>query len=301
MSNAQARTWTRLDLLNWTKGFFERKGVPAARLEAELLLAHALNCPRIKLYADFDKAVEGAPLDTYRALVKRRGDTREPLQYLTGETEFLGLKIKCSRAALIPRPETEELGEWALARLKEISGEALRVLDIGTGTGCLAFALASREARAQVTATDLSAEALALAKENAVALEISEPRVAFAAGDLFGALDPACKDSFDLIVSNPPYIDPELRPTLAPEVREHEPASALFAPEKGLAVIARLVAEAPVWLKEGGWLGIEISPEQAGAVKAQLEAAKAYESIEILKDLDKHERFALGRRCQKSS
>lgn len=292
--NPAARVWTSLDLIQWTNAFFVRKGIPSARLEAELLLSEVLGCTRIKLYTDFEKAVPEDKLAVFRAFVKRRGESREPLQYIVGWTEFLDLKLKVAPGVLIPRPETEELAEWAIGILKALPGESLKALDIGTGSGCLALALAAKDPRVQVSATDLSKDALAIARENAVNLKL-DPRVTLLEGDLFAPLPPELKGSFDLIVSNPPYIDPAAKSTLQPEVRDHEPASALYAEERGLAIIRRIVSGAGEWLKPGGRLGLEIAPEQAGEVKALLEAA-AFSETEIRKDAQSRERMALALR-----
>ncbi|MBI3828021.1 MAG: peptide chain release factor N(5)-glutamine methyltransferase [Planctomycetes bacterium] len=292
--NPAARVWTSLDLIQWTRAFFERKGIPSARLEAEMLLSEVLGCPRIKLYTDFEKAVPDDKLAVFRAYVKRRAEAREPLQYIVGWTEFLDLKLKVAPAVLIPRPETEELAEWAIGILKALPGECLKALDIGTGSGCLALALAAKEPRAQVTATDLAKDALGIARENAVNLKL-DARVSLLEGDCFAPLPPEQKGSFDLIVSNPPYIDPAQKAALQAEVRDHEPAAALYAEEHGLAVIRKIISGAGEWLKPGGRLGLEIAPEQAGEVKALLGTA-GFAEIEVRKDAQGRERMAMANR-----
>lgn len=285
----QPRIWTPLDLINWTKEFFTKKGIESPRLEAEMLLADVLKMPRIQLYVNFEKAVSQEQLATYREYVKRRADTREPIQYILGQTEFIDIKLKVAKGVLIPRPETELLALWAVERLKEIPGDSVTVLDLCTGSGCLALFIAAKEPRAKVVASDLSPEALAIAKKNAEDLKLTE-RIQFVEGDLFAPLDVALQGQLDLIVSNPPYIDPAQRETLQPEVRDHEPASALFADEQGLAVVRRIVSESPAWLKTGGRLGVEFGFGQHASVQ-QMAEVPAYASRETALDNNKIHRF----------
>ena len=308
-----APIWTSLDLINWTRDYFQKKGIESARLEAELLLASVLGCPRIRLYVDFEKAVAPEHLALYREKVKRRAETREPLQYIVGQTEFLHLSIKVTPAVLIPRPETELLAMWGEERLNEIAKAAqpdaaatepdaaaaprLKALDICTGSGCLALYLASKVPAAHIVASDISAAALAVASENAKALQL-DSKVAFHAGDLFAALPPEHKGSFDLIVSNPPYVNPADKPTLAPEVLNHEPAQALFADEAGLAVLRRIVNEAAEWLRPGGWLGLEFGVDQAEILKEIAADKGLYDSAEIKLDHARRPRMFVARKRQ---
>lgn len=290
------RVWTSLDLINWTKDFFQKKGIESPRLEAELLLSEVLDVPRIKLYVDFEKAVPQEQLAKFREFVKRRADTRAPLQYILGWSQFIDLKLKVTPAVLIPRPETETIAVWAVTKLKDASGESLRVLDLCTGTGCLALYIASKEPRATVVATDISPEALAIAAENAKALLPDATRVEFKPGDLFAAVPADSRGTFDLIVANPPYIDPATKPTLQPEVRDHEPALALFADENGLAVTRRIVTGAAEWLKSGAWLAVELGAGQSDAAKKIAEESGGFSQIEILPDNNRLPRFLL---CKK--
>jgi release factor glutamine methyltransferase len=286
------RVWTSLELIQWTTQFFAKKGIESARLEAELLLAEVLQCPRIQLYVNFEKPVAPEALARFRDFVKRRGDTREPLQYILGHTDFIDLKIALGRDVLIPRPETEELALWAVERLKERSGETLRTLDLCTGSGCLALYIAKKEPRASVIATDLSDAALATACANAKTLEVSE-RVAFHAGDLFAACESGTK--FDLIVANPPYIDPAERPALQPEVRDHEPALALFADENGFAILRRIIDHAAEWMSPGAWLGLEFGKGQETLAKECATKTGAFSEIEVQNDLHRVPRFLQAR------
>ncbi len=299
----QPEMWTPLKLVRWTKDYFGKKGIESARLEAELLLADVLQCDRISLYTDFEMPVEKDALTQFRGYVKRRAETREPLQYILGHAEFLGLKLNVKPGVLIPRPETEQLAEWAFKTLRTSEKENLRILDLGTGSGCLALGLASELKNATVIATDLSTEALAIAAENAQSTGLQD-RVTFLQGDLFDALttaSPELQESgdsatrFDLIVSNPPYIDPALKATLQPEVRDHEPFPALFAEEKGLAILRRIILDAHTWLDSKGLLALEISPEQAPSVQDLL-GSQSFQDIQVHKDYQQLDRFVTARR-----
>ena len=239
--------WTPLKLVAWTQGYFARAGVDAPRLSAELLLAHALGCDRIRLYLDFDKPLAEKELGAYRELVKRRA-AGEPTAYLTGRKDFFGRTFKADRRALVPRPETELLVEAALAALPEEGA----LLDLCTGTGCVAVTVALERPRARVVGTDISAEALALARENAEALGA---RVELLQGDLYHPLPPEAR--FDVVAANPPYVPSPEVPGLAREL-SHEPALALDGGEGGLAVVRRVVAGAPPRLRPGGVLAVEM-------------------------------------------
>jgi release factor glutamine methyltransferase len=290
-----ARVWTTLDLIQWTKAFFEKKGIEQPRLEAELLLAEALGCERIRLYVDFEKPVEAEKLARFREFVRRRSENREPLQYILGHAQFIDLKIKVSPAALIPRPETELLAVWGVEKAQKIEAGA-RVLELCTGTGCMALYVASMAANATVAATDISAEALALAAENARALKL-ESRVTFLMGDLFGALDGlAQKEPFDLILANPPYIDQQTEAGLQPEVGRHEPPVALFAADRGLATVRRILTELNGWLKPGGCIGIEFGINQSEEIKAFAEGTGCFDEIHIEKDAARLPRFLFARK-----
>lgn len=318
------RVWTSLDLIKWTTSYFDKKGIASPRLEAELLLADVLDCPRIRLYVDFEKAVPPEKLATYREFVKRRAEAREPLQYILGHSQFIDLWLKVSPAVLIPRPETEILALWAVERLKERVPPpsppppppadataqtetpvppqssaplppSLHALDLCTGSGCLALYMASKVPQASVIATDISAAALALAAENAATLKLAE-RVVFRQGDLFGALQAEEKGTFDVAVANPPYVDPAVSATLAPEVRDHEPREALYSEGGGLGLVRRILAEAGEWLRPGGWLGMELGQGQADEVRRLAEDAGCYSGVEIREDHAKLLRYVLAQR-----
>ena len=272
--------WTVLRLLTWTTDYFKRHGIDTARLDAEILLAHALETKRLRLYIDYEKPVLQAERDRYRALVQQRAQQRIPVSQLLGEREFWSLPFKVSRDVLTPRPDTETLVEWALSKAKPSrpdsqeaarvpdSERPFRILEIGTGSGAIAIALASELPHAELVATDLSPEALQIAAENADHLHVGE-RIRLVEGDLF---QPLAKEVFDLIVSNPPYVARRDAGTLPPEL-SHEPEMALFAGEDGLDVIRRLVAEAGDHLSPGGWVGVELAPDQADEVERMFSKA----------------------------
>jgi release factor glutamine methyltransferase len=282
-----ARSWTVLELLRWTTGHFAGRGIESARLDAECLLAHALGTSRLALYLEYDKPVLPQERTAFRELVRRRGAERVPVAQLVGRKEFWSLPLAVTSAVLTPRPETETLVEAVLARLPDAEGE-YRILDIGTGAGPIALALAHERPKASVVATDVSPAALQIAAENADQLRLSD-RVRFAEGRLF---DPVAGERFDAVVSNPPYLarGAEVGPELA-----HEPAEALFAGEDGLEVLRPLAAGAHDALREGGWVAMEIDPGQAEVVAALL-AEAGLEGIEILRDLARRPRVAVARR-----
>ena len=265
-----------------TEAFFKKKSVPNAKLDTDILIAHSLGIKRLDIYLDLDRPLTEAQLTELRSLVKRRA-SREPLQYIIGITEFYGLTLKVDPRALIPRHETEELIELIVERLK---APPKRILDLGTGSGAIALALASRYSDAEVTATDQSEEAITLAKENALALNLSS-RVTFIKGNWFEPLDEGAR--FDLIVSNPPYLTEAEMQTAEPEVIDHEPHNALASGQEGLDDLGLLFKSVPKHLAKGGLLALETGIGQADAIKAMaLEVSLHGQSVE---DLSEHPRF----------
>ena len=285
----QAPSRTVLELLTLAADYLGKKGVDHARRDADALLGQVLQCDRLHLYLRFEEVPTKAEVDLFRGLMLRRGE-REPLQYLLGKVRFLGLTLACDKRALIPRPETEDLAR--LLRLLLGAGEGKRAADVGTGSGCLALSLAAHGA--QVLATDLSPEALALAAENALACGLAD-RVSFAQGD---ALAPLLDQApFDLLVSNPPYIAEGDRAGLAPEVADHEPALALFSGAQGLDLLQRLLAEAPRVLKPGGWLALECGLGQPAQLAAEARVTGDWSEMRTPKDSFDAERFLI---CQRA-
>jgi release factor glutamine methyltransferase len=255
--------WAVLDVLRWTTAHFEKHGLASARLDAELLAAHAFGMSRIELYAHFDRPLAAAELASYRDLVSRRL-AGEPVAYLLGHKEFWSLDLLVDSRVLIPRPDSETLVEEALDR---IAGPGGRIADVGTGSGALALALAKARPEAQVFATDISPEALDVARANAERLGLT---VTFLQGDLARPLLLAGR--FDLIVANLPYIPSADIDGLAADVRS-EPRLALDGGADGLALVRRLVAGAPEVLQPGGCLALEVGAGQAGAVADLLREA----------------------------
>jgi release factor glutamine methyltransferase len=265
---------TVLEAIQKSTDFLAKRGVESPRLQAELLLAHRLSMPRMKLYLNFERTLTPDEADNYRELVKRRGQ-REPLQHITGSTSFCGFEIAVSRHALVPRPETEilaELGWTALAPLPTATA-----LDLGTGTGCIAIALAAKCPNAKIVASDISRDALALAKENAAKNNV---QIEFIQGDRFASTPP--DTLFDLIISNPPYIASAEIETLEPEVKDFDPRTALDGGADGLDFYRMFAVEAKPFLKPGGKIMLEFGDGQAPAIRQIFENEKWV--VEALKD-----------------
>lgn len=277
---------TVLEIIKRTTEFFEKRGVESARLNAELLIGHALALKRMQLYLQFERPLAEAELEKIRPLVKRRGN-REPLQYIIGETEFCGLKLKVDGRALIPRPETEYLVELIAGKL---TASPARVLDLGTGTGALALALAAKYPGSVVTAVDKSAEALALAQENTAAHGLAE-RVTLLASDWFSAVPAG--EKFQLIVANPPYLTDAEVQEATPEVREHEPVSALVSGAEGRADLEQIIRQARAFLPDGGLLACETGIAQHARLREIAEQA-GYGRTESLRDLTGRDRYLLA-------
>jgi release factor glutamine methyltransferase len=271
--------WTVRRVLEWTTGHLEKHGSETPRLDAEVLLAHARQCKRIQLYTSYDEELPEPIRAQMRALVQRRAQ-REPVAYLVGHREFFSLDLKVTPDVLIPRPDTETLVLEAIAAAKTRTEP--QVLDLCTGSGCVAIAVAKNCPTAQVTATDLSSAALEIARENVVTHKLSE-RVALLEGDLFAAVPTSQR--FDIIASNPPYVPTAEIAKLEADVRAFEPKAALDGGVDGLDVIRRLLHEAPEWLLPGGVLLLEFSPEQATPVQQLARDTGRYGDVASVKDL----------------
>ena len=269
---------TVLEAIQKSADFLGKKSVESPRLQTELLLAHLLKLPRMKLYLNFDRVLTPAETGALRELVKRRGQ-REPLQHITGSTSFCGYEIAVSRHALVPRPETELLAELGWQFLSTLNSQPSTALDFGTGTGCIAIALAAKCQDAKIIALDISTDALALAKQNAAQNKVAE-RIEFVQGDGFGALPAGTQ--FDLIISNPPYIPSAEIETLQPEVRDFDPRGALDGGTDGLDFYRMLAAQAKAFLKPDGKIMLEFGDGQADALKTIFENEKWI--VEAVKD-----------------
>ena len=275
---------TLLEALNKTTLFFEGKDMENPRLNAELLFAHVLKCKRLDLYLQFELPMSEETLSTLRPLVGRRS-RREPWQYIIGQTDFFNGSLKVDNRGLIPRPETEELVELVIARLK--ASPPQRILDSGTGSGAIAIALARHFADARVVAADSSPTALELAEENIRSAGLAG-RVAICRSHWFENVD----GTFDLIISNPPYLSADEWESAQPEVREHEPREALVAENSGLACLNQIVEEAGAYISPGGLVAFETGPDQHESITARA-AKNGYRKIESLKDLARRNRFIL--------
>lgn len=281
-----AAEWTIREVLSWTRGYFEGAGIVQPRLEAEILLAHALEVDRLHLYLSPDKPLSVEERSRFRTFVQRRR-AGEPLQHLIGEVTFFGLRFRVSRDALIPRSETEELLDHTLrlaARDREI-----RCLDLGTGSGVIAVCLARYLPRAAVTAADVSAAAIDLARANATLNDVAD-RIEFVESDWFGSVS----GRFDLVVSNPPYVASGAVEGLAVEVRDHEPRVALDGGEDGTQAISTILADVGDHLLPGGRVLLEIGDGQGETVSREM-ATAGLTDVRIDRDLSGRERFASAR------
>lgn len=282
--------WTVGRLLTWTTDWLGTRGSDTPRLDAEVLLAHVRGCQRIMLYTAFDTVVDDDERGRFRALVKRRGDG-EPVAYLVGAREFFSLPFTVTKDVLIPRPETEGLVVRTLDLGKPAA--APRIVDVGTGSGAIAVAVAKRLPAATLAASDLSAAALAVARANADRHGVAD-RIEFVEADLLA--HPRLAGPWDVIVSNPPYVREDEFAALPRDVRDHEPRGALVAGPTGIEVVARLAAEAAERLAPGGWLLVEIGPSTVAAAEAALAGEPGLEPGPTLKDMAGLPRIVQARR-----
>lgn len=255
--------WTVLKILRWTADYFRDKGIDSPRLDAELLLADTLAMDRVGVYLHYDRPLSPEELAAYRSRVRRRAD-HEPVQYILGESEFWSLALEVGPEVLIPRPDTEVLVEEVLARITE----GAHLLDVGTGSGAIALAVAHEKPDVRVTAIDNSPAALRIARRNAERHGLAD-RIRFLEADLARLPD----EVFDLVVSNPPYVAAPEWDALMPEVRCHEPRSALYGGVDGLDAYRHLSRQAVAILRPGGWLLVEVGATQATVVATMLQKA----------------------------
>lgn len=283
--------WTILRLIEWTKDYLGNKGISTARLDGEVILAQVLGTDRTHLYMNFDQPLTEKELTSFKTLLQRRA-RHEPLQYITGEQEFWSMPFSVSPCVLIPRPETELLvEEGAKALCRDFSGETLKVLDIGTGSGALAAALASELGEAAVIAVDISKDALTIARENIERNGLSAS-VTILEGDLF---TPVAGTKFHLIVSNPPYIPKCDLASLQREVKDFEPLAALDGGEDGLDYYRQIIPLAPNFLLPGGWLMFEHGAGQYADIIELFEKTDSFEEITSVKDYAGLDRLVKGK------
>ena len=294
---SQETQWTVLALLDWTKGYLEKNDSESPRLDAEILLAHSMNCERIMLYTRFDEIVSETDRLQFRELVKQRASGC-PVAYLVGFKEFYSLRFDVSEYVLIPRPETEFAVIAVLDIVKKYfssdsSGQSIpcHVIDVGTGSGAIAITLATEMPQIQVTAVDLSTAALEVARKNATCHGVND-QIEFVEQDFL--LGPS-NNKFDIVVSNPPYVTSEEYEALSRNVREYEPQLALESGPTGMECYQRLVPQAAERLNDGGWLVLETSPMLMDQLKI-LVAENGFDDISIVSDLAGHPRIVTARR-----
>ena len=276
--------WTIGGLLDWTARFLAQKGAEYPRLDSEVLLAHALGCRRIELYTRYEELADSTSREKFRGLVRRRLEGC-PVAYLVGRKEFFALEFEVNPAVLIPRPESEFVVMECLRLAKGVKNP--RVLDIGTGSGNIAVAIAHARRDARVTALDKSNDALAVARRNAGKHRVAET-IRFLESDLFAAVPAG--ERFDFIVSNPPYIAREEIGSLPIGVRQYEPHLALDGGSGGYEIVDRMLPEADRYLEPGGYLIIEIGAPQAEPMRRRLGSYRAFQLEEILQDYSGHPR-----------
>lgn len=275
-----------LELLKKSTEFLTKKGIENARLQSELIFAGTLKCRRLDLYLQFERPLTTEQTDVLRERVLRRAK-REPIQYIVGDTDFRNLTLKCDPRALIPRPETEELVDFVLEKLDSIkpAGAPTRVLDLGTGTGAIAIAIATERTETEVVAVDKSDDALALARENVDAAG-KNAKIEFLQSDWFENVT----GQFDAIVSNPPYLTQSEWKCAQPEVRDHEPLSALVADNGGLADLEAILLPAKKHLHSGGFVAFETGISQHDTLR-RLALTAGFSKTESKNDLSNRPRF----------
>jgi release factor glutamine methyltransferase len=284
--------WTIQKLLNWIKQYLTEKGIESARLSAELLLSHVLQMQRIELYTQYNKIVSKEQLNALHELVKRAGN-QEPIAYLVGKTEFYSLELVVNNNCMIPRPETELLAQRAIEFLRSRKSQQ-NVLDLCSGCGCIAVAIAKNFAEANIIATDICDKALSVANQNIEKYNLQD-RITLLQGDLFDPLVPGLDNpKFDLIVSNPPYVSDAEYQVLEPNVKEYEPKLALYAGVQGLDIYKKIAEEVVNFLNPSAVVILEIGYAQGQAIKVMLENTGLFAQINIEKDLHNNDRIIIA-------
>lgn len=283
-------TATIREILEKTTAFFASKGIGSPRLDADVLLCHVLDCPRLQLYLDLERPLSEDELERARALVRRRA-AHEPIAYIIGVKEFAGRDFKVGPGVLIPRPDTEILVEQVGRLLLEKFGSEegpLRILEFGIGSGTIAVSLLADIPNLHVTATEIVPEAAEIARYNSAQHGVADRLEIRMQPNFTGITGP-----FHALVSNPPYVDPADKPTMAPDVRDYEPAEALFAEEAGLHWYPFLTAQAPALLVPGGFLAVEMGFNQGADVTKYFEQA-GLQDVQVIKDYARHDRVVIG-------
>ncbi|MFH1549972.1 MAG: peptide chain release factor N(5)-glutamine methyltransferase [Planctomycetota bacterium] len=286
-------SWTIGKLVQWTQGYFSRKGIESPRLDAEILLAHTLGLKRIELYTNYDRPVPEEHRAKFRNLVERRAE-RCPAAYITGGREFMSLEFRVTPDVLIPRPETEFVVESVLELAPGSESADLLIADIGTGSGCICVSLATRLGKSRFLATDISEAALAVARDNAGRHGVAE-RITFLRGDM---LEPLAGGEFrgkiNFLLSNPPYVSDEEWRTLMPEVRDYEPKEALLAGGDFLKYYRSLAAGGAEILAPGGCAIVEVGRDRAESVKKIFEENPAFCGTKLVKDYQRIDRIVIA-------
>lgn len=290
---AEENIWTVIKAIYWAEAYLKRFNISNAKIDAEYLLSSILKCKRQELYLNPDRPLTNIEINTFKTFIQRRSK-REPLQYIIGEEEFRGLVFKVTRDVLIPRPETELLIEEAVKIIERQRAKGKRqkvnIIDLCTGSGCIAVSIAKEIDNCKVYATDISEKALAAAKENAKKHGV-ENKIIFLQGSFFEPLKgKGLEDKIDILLSNPPYVSKKDMGKLQPEIKEYEPSLALYGGEDGLDSYRTIIPEALNYLKKAGHLLLEIGYGQAEGVKELFAQYPAYGKIEIINDLSEIER-----------
>ena len=297
----QAQVWTIGKLLEWTTDYLRKNGSESPRLDAEVLLAHARNCPRIQLYTSFADEPQEAERTAFREMVRRRSEGT-PVAYLVGHKEFYSLDFIVGPDCLIPRPETEHLVvaaiDWSKSRLKSSAAESspLRIADICTGSGCVAISVAKHIQGCEISAVDICPKALSIAASN-ITKHGLDGRISIWEGDLLDAI-PNDGSNFDMILSNPPYVSEDEMKELAKDVCEHEPILALLSGPTGMEVSERLLEQAALRLRGGGVIILESSPMLVPKLEQHLQSQSHWSLKPTIKDLQGHARIIIAERIQ---
>ncbi|HQT91126.1 MAG TPA: peptide chain release factor N(5)-glutamine methyltransferase [Candidatus Kryptobacter bacterium] len=290
----EEKVWTVIDIIRWGTGYLAEKGFDEARLTVELLLGETLGVKRFDLYVKHDQPLKKSELDQFKVLLKRRL-SHEPVQYILGKTNFYSIELKVDKRALIPRPETEILAEAVIEHCRTFLSQkdVVRVLDVGTGSGCLAIAVAKFVKNSSVVAIDKSAAAIELAKENARGTG-TEEKITFVQSDFLKLENNVFETGFDVIISNPPYIPESELASLAQDIRDFEPVDALSDGRDGMTFFRKISEAAPMLLRDGGWVFVETAYGQAKDV-ARIFSENGGTELLVKKDLSNIERVVRSR------
>lgn len=290
-TNTAPEIWRVIDFINWTTNYLQEKGFPSPRTDVEWMLTSVLECSRVDLYTNFEKPLTSAETGQFKQLLKRRLN-REPVQYIIGETEFMGLPFQVNPSVLIPRPETEILVEHAIDWLRARPKDSRKILDIGTGSGCIAVSLARFVEGSEIIAIDVSGDALEVAQKNAESNQVVE-KITFRQLNIFENEPPEVP--FDLIVSNPPYVSRDEFASLDKDISEFEPQNALIAEESGLLFYRHFAENFSDWLQSDGQIFVEIGgSHQTGAIR-EIFNEQNWSDIRFIRDYNDQDRVLVAK------